>query len=322
MSALSETGPTPVQTRSYTVLARRMSEHHSNEPHRHEPRGAHPHDAASNHAHGEASQESSGRTPAGKHAAAEQTDAAHGGSHDEQSHSHDEESHGHGGHTHGAHAQDLSGDPIDFWERKYASPVWSGNVNATLAAAVAEIEQGFADGVPDDARSLDLGSGEGGDALWLAGRGWNATGVDISPTAVGRAREAAAAQDASAIFLAQDLGPWARGAAVAGLDGEFTLITASFMQSPVELPRELILRRALAELAPGGSLVIVSHAAPPPWAKNHPGDFLSPEAEVALLELDTDRYDTKHAEIRQRLARDPEGNEHPIDDTLVVVTRR
>ena len=37
--------------------------------------------------------------------------------------------------------------------------------------------------------SLALGSGEGGDVMWMASRGWQATGVDISPTAGERARQ-------------------------------------------------------------------------------------------------------------------------------------
>ena len=67
------------------------------------------------------------------------------------------------------------------WEERYAGShkVWSGRVNPTLAAVVEPLVAG---------RALDLGCGEGADALWLAAHGWQTTGVDVSPTAVERAR--------------------------------------------------------------------------------------------------------------------------------------
>lgn len=110
-------------------------------------------------------------------------------------------------HTHSAPDPDL--DAATFWERRYADAdaVWSGRVNATLAAVVADIEQALADesiegsGADEGGRAaepirgadrtapapstatgetsnatvahrhaLDLGCGEGGDAVWLAGR--------------------------------------------------------------------------------------------------------------------------------------------------------
>ncbi|MEM7245098.1 MAG: class I SAM-dependent methyltransferase [Acidobacteriota bacterium] len=45
------------------------------------------------------------------------------------------------------------------------------------------------DEVPRGGRLLDLGCGEGRKALWLARRGWEVTGVDLSPTAIAWARE-------------------------------------------------------------------------------------------------------------------------------------
>jgi len=59
--------------------------------------------------------------------------------------------------------------------------VWSGRVNAVVSEVASTL-------VPGDA--LDLGCGEGGDAIWLAGHGWRVTAVDVSQTAVARARVA------------------------------------------------------------------------------------------------------------------------------------
>ena len=62
--------------------------------------------------------------------------------------------------------------PLDFWEERYASKsqIWSGRPNSTLVELIGHRAPG---------RALDLGCGEGGDAIWLAERGWQVTAVDI-----------------------------------------------------------------------------------------------------------------------------------------------
>lgn len=215
----------------------------------------------------------------------------------------------------GAHAHDSdtgTGDPREFWEQRYADAeaVWSGQVNGTLADVVSEWAPG---------RSLDLGCGEGGDVLWLAERGWEATGIDLSATAVARARAAAAGRGIDARFVVADLGEWAQATVAA--DETYDLVTASFLQSPVELPRGRILRAALARARPGGRLVVISHAAPPAWARDHPGDFPSPEEELALLDLDASMFKVEEAQVRRREVRAPDGAEAVLDDTVVVVRR-
>ncbi len=70
------------------------------------------------------------------------------------------------------------------WDARYGErdrAMWSGRPNGRLAAEVADLTPG---------RALDVGCGEGADAIWLARRGWTVTAIDISDVAVGRAREA------------------------------------------------------------------------------------------------------------------------------------
>ncbi|MGW4801016.1 FAD-dependent oxidoreductase, partial [Nonomuraea sp. NPDC004297] len=57
----------------------------------------------------------------------------------------------------------------EFWDGRYrqSERIWSGDPNAVLVRELAGLAPGTA---------LDLGSGEGGDALWLAGQGWRAQG--------------------------------------------------------------------------------------------------------------------------------------------------
>jgi len=63
--------------------------------------------------------------------------------------------------------------------------VWSGRANRQLVVEAADLPPGTA---------LDAGSGEGGDALWLAERGWRVTAVDFSAVALERAAAAARAR--------------------------------------------------------------------------------------------------------------------------------
>lgn len=89
-------------------------------------------------------------------------------------------------------------DTRAFWESLYGErlQVWSGKVNATLVREVDDVPPG---------RALDLGCGEGGDALWLAERGWTVTAVDISATAVERARAEATRRGLDVDWQQRDL---------------------------------------------------------------------------------------------------------------------
>lgn len=225
-------------------------------------------------------------------------------------------------------ANEAHEDPSAFWEQRYAGaePIWSGRVNATLAEVVGDLAPG---------RSLDLGCGEGGDVIWLAQQGWQATGIDLSRTAIGRARARAEEQGLSAAeFIAADLALWVEaGGEIDRSASPFDLITASFLQSPVDLPRERILRAALSRLAPGGRLVLVSHAAPPPWAshvhtagvahdhRSQGPHFITPAEELAALGELSEGFSVLVAELRQREVADPQGNPAQVDDSVIVVQR-
>ena len=200
--------------------------------------------------------------------------------------------------------------PAAYWERRYADSdrVWSGRPNATLV----DVAAGLAPG-----RALDLGCGEGADTIWLAAHGWDATGVDISPTAVARAGDAARAAGVDARFIAADL-------ATLSDDDRFDLVTASFLHSPVALDRTQALRRAADRVAAGGRLLIISHAAPPPWASaEHVRDhaFVSPAEELRRLALDAQEWTTEIAEVRTRDVSAPDGRPAHLEDGVVLVRR-
>lgn len=200
-----------------------------------------------------------------------------------------------------------------FWEERYASEsrVWSGRANTVLVEVCGDLLPG---------RALDLGCGEGGDAIWLAQHGWQVTAVDIASTAIERGRAAAQAAgvaDDAIEWVAQDLADWSAA-------DDYDLVSAFFLQSPITLPREQILRRAAAAVAPGGRLLVVSHAAAPPWARElhkHHHEFPTPAQDLAALELPTGEWDVLAAEVRQRAATGPDGRAAQLDDTVVLVRR-
>jgi SAM-dependent methyltransferase len=210
------------------------------------------------------------------------------------------------------HAPDHD-DPTEFWDHRYADKpqIWSGRVNPTLAALV----NGFA-----PARALDLGCGEGGDSLWLAGQGWEVVAVDISAVAIERGRAAAKASgiDADRIrWVAADLATWTPPA-------EYELVTACFLQSPVTLDRVRILRTAADRIVPGGHLLVVSHATPPPWASGltgHEHELLTPQQELAALALPATDWQEVVVGTRQRTATGPDGQTGVLDDAVVLLRR-
>jgi SAM-dependent methyltransferase len=126
-----------------------------------------------------------------------------------------------------------------FWDERYGESdrIWSGRVNPILEREASRLAPGTA---------LDLGCGEGADAIWLATAGWQVTGVDISRTALDRARVHASAAGVSDRIV------WEQHNLASSFPvGSFDLVSAQFLHSPVELPRGEVLRTAAAAVAPG-----------------------------------------------------------------------
>ncbi|WP_313675717.1 class I SAM-dependent methyltransferase [Mycolicibacterium sp.] len=199
------------------------------------------------------------------------------------------------------------------WEEHYnARPqVWSGKVNTQLAAIAPTIGGG---------RALDLGCGEGADAIWLAEQGWTVVAVDVSDTALGRARAAAEARGVGdrIDFQQHELtGSFP--------DGTFDLVSAQFLHSTLEMDRTGILRRAAAAVAPGGALLVVDHAGAPPWAtKMHHHRFPGAQEVIAGLfdcpELNLDQWTTEIRSV-ERPARGPDGDEVILVDNVILIRR-
>lgn len=203
---------------------------------------------------------------------------------------------------------------VEFWENHYVGSerVWSGKVNQVIEHLVSPLAPGT---------SLDLGCGEGGDVLWLASRGWKATGIDISPTAVARARQDAALHGFSepdTVLLAADLSEWTTAET-------YDLVTLSFFQAPFEFDRAEILRKASQLVASGGHLLALSHAARPSFTPAFDGDippFPQPETELDALQLEADEWTILQADVVSRDITDPNGNPASLEDTVVFIQRK
>ncbi|MEU9996541.1 class I SAM-dependent methyltransferase [Streptomyces sp. NPDC050848] len=214
---------------------------------------------------------------------------------------------GHGGSSgYGAY----SGDPAvrAEWDSRYADrhQLWSGRPNGALVAEVAGLTPG---------RVLDVGCGEGADAVWLARGGWDVTALEVSGVALERA--AGHARDA--------------GLAVRWVHAELTraaLPPASFdlvsAQYPALLrtPDAAAERALLAAVAPGGVLLLVHHAGmdtqQPDESGFDPADYVWPSMVAALLD---DDWEVEVDEERPRVLPDGGAGAHHTDD-LVLRARR
>lgn len=166
----------------------------------------------------------------------------------------------------------------DDWDVRYGGAggerIWSGAPNVPLVAETSGLVPG---------RALDLGCGEGADAIWLAGRGWQVTGIDISRVALDRAAqtadEAGVAVDwILADFVAQ---PPARDA--------YDLVTSHYpalLRTDIDRAVDAVIRG----VAPGGTLLFVGHeVSDPSVPREHgfePDDYVQPDDVAARLDAD------------------------------------
>jgi SAM-dependent methyltransferase len=203
-------------------------------------------------------------------------------------------------------------DARRVWEEHYSERgrIWSGRVNVRLAEVVEPMTPGSA---------LDLGCGEGGDAAWLAEHGWHVTAVDISQTALDRAIAFAQARNVA------DRIDFQRCDVMETFpDGVFDLISAQFLHSTVPMDRARLLRTAAGAVAPGGTLLIVDHAAPPPWTSklDHHHEFPGTDEVVSSLNLDESQWDRVRVEAADRDATGPDGQHVVWTDNVMVLRRR
>lgn len=133
----------------------------------------------------------------------------------------------------------------DMWDGRYRErgAVWGGEPNRFVVEVATDIEPGTA---------LDLGCGQGRNALWLASLGFDVTGLDLSPVAVEQAEAMAAELGIDATFEAVDLLEWDPEGRV------WDLVLLAYIHLP-EVLRKRVHAAALKAVAPGGRVVVIAH---------------------------------------------------------------
>jgi SAM-dependent methyltransferase len=131
------------------------------------------------------------------------------------------------------------------WDDRYAGPelVWGSGPNCFVAEELAALAPG---------RAIDLGTGEGRNAIWLAERGFTVTAVDFSRVGLARAAGLAAGRGVSVDWVHADLLDYQP------TPGGYDLVLIAYIQLPADRLTALA-RAAGAALAPGGTLLAVGH---------------------------------------------------------------
>lgn len=170
-----------------------------------------------------------------------------------------------------------------FWEERWSEAL-AGHTG-DLRPACAHLTEVFASVPPGVA--LDAGCGHGAESIWLAGHGWDVTGVDFAPTALEAARSTAESlgnEIAGRInFIEGDLSVWAP-------ESEYYDLVVSLYVHIDGSIEDFILRLADA-VKPGGTLFLAGH---------HPLEQNQVTAQAAIDALGDDPWEIYVAEDRER----------------------
>jgi len=190
------------------------------------------------------------------------------------------------------------------WDRRYAAVenLWAAKPNRFLVAEVSELTPG---------RALDLASGEGQNAIWLASLGWHVTGVDYSEVAIAKSQARAKRDGVDVDFVNADLVSYEPARAA------FDLVLLLYLHIPRD-ERRTVHERAADALAPGGTLLLIGHdltnITDGVGGPSDPSLLYTPEeiaAELPGLEI----------EKAERVLRDVTGEDRDAIDTLVRARR-
>lgn len=205
----------------------------------------------------------------------------------------------------------------DFWEERYRG---HGGRPGAPSPHLIEVAGGLAPGT-----ALEAGCGEGAEALWLAGRGWDVTAVDIAQAALDRARssaEAAGELTGRITWRRADLTDWSPP------EGRFDLISSHYVHPSG--PMAELVHRLAAGVVRGGTLLVVGHDPADEHSAAHGGPDVALAADVAAGLLDPTQWDVEVAESRERSGPGQQPGHHPgrhrhgpvLRDVVLVARRR
>ena len=195
------------------------------------------------------------------------------------------------------------------WDHRYGDgPMWSGNPNGTLVHEIGDLAPG---------RALDVGAGEGADSIWLSEHGWKVTANDISTRALSRL-----AAEAQRRRLSVDCNHADANALDPFENAAFDLVSAQYASIPRSPDRRAV-NNVLNAVAPGGTLLVVSHDLEPMRAPIDtetnsrafdPDAYVTVDDFVAVL-ADSPTWDIEVFEKRPR----PSGatSSHHVEDVVL-----
>lgn len=189
------------------------------------------------------------------------------------------------------------------WDQRHKGGDFEGDgPNPTLVAGVIGRVPGSA---------LELASGSGTNAVWLAQQGWRTTAVDWSPVGLANGKAKADAAGVTVDWLERDLFGWTPPARA------FDLAVIAYLHLPPD-ERQPVYAGAAAAVAPGGRLLIVGHdrlhGAEGQGGPDPARLFTADEIAAALQTSDPDLI-VERAEVVRRV---PTPGGGPIDALLVL----
>lgn len=198
-----------------------------------------------------------------------------------------------------------SADARDAWNRRYATSdyVWKSGANQFVERHLSELPPG---------RAIDLGAGEGRNAVWLATKGWQVTAVDFSSVGLEKGARLAADHGVQVDFVEAD-------ATVYDPPAPVDLVMLVYLQlDPAE--RQTVLGHAATWLEPGGTIFVIAHDR----SNVTDGHGGPPSAEVCYTVEETlaafDRLEVTTAEVAERVVATDDGDRIALD-TLVIAHR-
>lgn len=192
------------------------------------------------------------------------------------------------------------------WDERHASrdPIEAREADPTLVEEIGTLQPG---------RALDLGAGDGRNAVWLAAHGWHVTAVDFSRVALDRGRTLASSAGVEVEWLLADLLEWCPPAEA------FDLVALFFIHLPPE-ERRPVYARAAAAVTGAGTLLVVGHdrsnLADGVGGPQDPAVLFTPDEIAGEL---PDDFTVERAEVARRGSPDGPG---PLDAILRAVRRR
>ena len=177
--------------------------------------------------------------------------------------------------------------------REFWNEMWTEHDDSTpdpddlLVTEVAGLSSG---------RALDIGCGAGSNAVWLAAHGWQVTATDLADAGIEKGKRLATKRGVQVEFIVAE-------ATAFRPDGRYDLITSFYIQLRPD-QRAKMLAMAAGALAPGGTLLFVSHD------KSSPPSGWTDEDLLSLTTPDEVASELPGLKIEQASVMEHEGGEH------------